>query len=187
MLRSTPGSVDMGIATKTVYVLCGLPYAGKTTLAKRLFPEAFLIERDAFLEEINRDIEIQRCLEERAKQINRPISNLSDSDWKNALNDAISEEYCKRVTQTIQSSSATTIVVDGTHLQPLSRAFVRTIPLAKTIAIVLASDPEVCIQRYAQDQRVGVRQTITPKLIKRMVKVFCVPTLEEGFSEVRYL
>lgn len=177
----------MVTATKTIYVLCGLPYAGKTTIVKKLFPEALLIERDAFLGDINREPETQRRLEEMANKITTPISTLSDIPRKNALNDVLSEEYCKRVTQAIQSSSATTIVVDGTHLQPLSRAFVRNFLEEKKIAIVLERNPDVCIERYLQGQRTGIRQTITPALIRRMAEVFIAPTLEEGFSEVRYL
>ena len=191
MRRSFLGPVGMATATKTVYVLCGLPFSGKTTYAQTLLSAtgALLIERDAFLEEINSDAQIRERLRGEAALIQQPLSKLAPTREGNQWNDVVTHEYTRRVRATIQASRAETIVVDGTHLWPLSRMFVQLLSDCVCIAIVIDTSPEVCVQRLqASLQEVrGVRATVTPELIHKMSQVFEQPTCEEGFYEVRVI
>lgn len=176
----------MESVTKTVYVLVGLPFAGKTTYTKQLAQsgECLVIERDAFLEDINRDSVTREKLAQQAQTITAPISRLHDDVGRNAFNDAVTLEYVRRVTLAIDNSTASTIIVDGTHLQALSRSFVKQINNAHKIAVVFAPNPELSIERLSGEELVGVRKTVTPVLIRRMAEVFEMPRLEEGFDEI---
>lgn len=176
----------MASATKTVYVLVGLPLAGKTTYTKQLarLGECLVIERDAYLENINRDPVTLEKLEQQAQAITVPVSRLHADVRRNAFNDAVTLEYVRRVIAAIKSSPASIIIVDGTHLQALSRSFVGQINDARKIAVVFTPDPELCIERLGGEVLVGVRTTVTPELIRRMAEVFEVPTLAEGFDEI---
>lgn len=173
--------------SRTLYVLCGLPFSGKTTYAGELLRHnaGLLIERDAFLETINHEPETLECLQEEARQVKRPISQLALDQGQNAFNDVLTREYGQRVKRAIQASSATTIVVDGTHLQPLSRAFVKDLQDWRAVAVIVDTDVEECVRRFEQAHVIhGVRSTITSDLIRNMARVFERPALTEGFAEV---
>jgi uridine kinase len=178
----------METATRTIYVLSGLPFSGKTTIAKSLLVDGgLLIERDRFLEEINREPETIARLQQEALMLHEPVSRLAASKLANAFNDALTREYVKRVSSTIQISSAKLIVVDGTHLQPLSRQFIRQINDTVCIALIVDRPFSLCIDRWRSSVTQGVRSTITEDLIRRMQTVFKAPTKEEGFAEIRYV
>lgn len=178
----------METVTKTIYVLSGLPFSGKTTVAKSLLVDGgLLIERDRFLEAINREPETLKRLQQEALTITEPISRLASSKRANAFNDALTHEYVKRVISTIKNSSEQIIAVDGTHLQPLSREFVREFKDATCIALIVDRPNSLCIDRWRATVTQGVRTTITEDLIRRMQTVFEHPIKEEGFTEVRYV
>ena len=181
----------MGTAIKTVYVLCGLPFAGKTTHAQEIMKDrasrgerTLLIERDAFLESINHESETQTRLREEARLVKKPLSILAPTHEANALNDVLSCEYCVRVKRAIRETSATSIIVDGTHLQPISRAFFDPSVDVRYVAIVFPLEPHRSIERWQKASRVGIRRTITAELIQRMATIFQYPTLQEGFDEI---
>ncbi len=179
----------MATATKQIYVLCGLPFSGKTTyvqeLKQSLKGNCLIIERDAFLEQINREEETRERLRLMAKSILRPVSRLASMLEANAFNDALTQEYVQRVQRQIRDTEAAHIIIDGTHLQPLSRAFFDPHIEAKYVAIVLERDPTLCIARWEMTAVVGVRRTITAELIRRMAEVYERPALAEGFAHIQ--
>jgi predicted kinase len=176
----------MVAATKSITILIGLPYSGKTTIAKSLLnDDTLLIERDAYLEDVRRDPVLVQQLIEEATRIAQPISRMMPTREANAYNDALTLEYVRRVTKAIQETEKSHVIVDGTHLQPLSRSFIKAFPDARKIAIVMRTDPEDCIQRLQRaPMEIGVRSTVTPELIRKMSDVFELPTEGEGFDEI---
>ncbi len=177
----------MGAATKTLYVLSGLPFSGKTTIAKKLMEEndALLIERDRFLESINTERVSRARIAERAALISEPVSKLGKTKQENAWNDALTLEYVGRVREAIAQTDKGIVVVDGTHLQPSSRSFIKDLTGWQKIAIQVRTDPETCIKRFLGAKTSGIRSTITPDLIRRMAEVFEPPTDSEGFDEIQ--
>lgn len=145
-----------------------------------------MIERDKFLEEIQRDPEAREEIRREADTIAHPISRLFPSREANASNDALTHEYCRRVADQIRSSNRDVIIVDGTHLQPLSRAFIRDSKDVKKIAIVFPPDPETSIARLHEEPPTnGIRKTVTPGLIRRMAEYYETPSMIEGFNDIQ--
>ncbi len=173
--------------TKTIYVLIGLPFAGKTTAVQSLVtPDTLLIERDRYLEDVSRDPVLVAKLKQQALRIAKPISRLAKTHEQNAYNDALTLEYLRRVTLSIQQSPKSRIVVDGTHLQRLSRSFIQSFQDCKCIAVWIDTSPESCIERLrCATQLSGVRKTVTATMIQEMAHVFEEPTLAEGFRSIQ--
>lgn len=177
----------MVAVTKTLYVLVGLPFSGKTTYAKQLAQagECLVIERDRFLEDMKQEPTTLERLHRDAVLITRPTSRLTHDQEKNAFNDALTLEYVQRIVEVLHSTSATTVIIDGTHLQALSRSFVRQLPDWCSIGLVFKPDLDISLERLKTTELEGVRKTVTPELIGRMAEVFEMPTLAEGFAEIR--
>ncbi|MCC6563668.1 AAA family ATPase [Candidatus Uhrbacteria bacterium] len=177
----------MALATKTLYVLSGLPFSGKTTVAKKLMEEndALLIERDRFLESINTEQVSRARIAEHAARITEPVSKLGKTKQENAWNDALTLEYVGRVREAIKHTDKPVVIVDGTHLQPLSRSFIRGLDGWRKIAIPVPTDAETCITRFLGAKTSGIRLTITPELIRNLAQVYEAPTESEGFDEIR--
>jgi len=177
----------MPAATKTLYVLIGLPFSGKTTIATKLMNEndALLIERDRFLESIQNDIVTQARVAIRSRSITEPVSAIYDSKQKNIMNDALTMEYADRVREAVSKTDKRVVIVDGTHLQPLSRSFIRGLSDWHKIALFVRTDAQTCINRFQAAKTSGIRSTITPELIKKMAEIVQQPTESEGFDEIR--
>lgn len=176
------------VATRVLYVLSGLPFSGKTTVAKTLLTNnALLIERDRFLEDIKSEPTTLAALSIKARAITEPVSRLGTTREANAFNDVLTAEYCDRVANAIRGSVAEVIIVDGTHLQRLSRLFICLFPKFHTVAMVVETPPEVCVARLRVTPTSGVRSSVTPDMIQRMATVFERPTTQEGFNEVRLI
>lgn len=176
----------MDVATKELWVVVGLPFSGKTTFTKTIQPEkADVISRDAILESINHDNVLRQKLFFKAQTINQPESVLFSTTKENAWNDVVTEEYVRRVTEKVQKSEKEKVIVDGTHLSVASRRFIKNILDRKIIAIIMYTPKDVCLVRFRGAQLQGIRSTITEKLIERMDEVKVLPTLQEGFDEIR--
>ena len=177
----------MSSATKTLYVLCGLPFSGKTTIATKLMNEndALLIERDRFLEGMKQEPITRARIALQARRIASPVSKLGKTIQENAMNDAITLEYVGRIREALKKTDKNVVIVDGTHLQPLSRSFVEGLEGWTKIALVVQTDAETCVTRFLAAKTTGIRSTITPELIRNMAKVYEPPTEAEGFDEIR--
>lgn len=173
-------------SSRTLFVLCGLPLSGKTTLAQTLLTEdALLISRDQILETLYREPETLLRVKEAALQIHSPASRLEETREANAFNDALTQAYVTRVTERIQTSNKPIVIVDGTHLHPLSRSFVNTFPESRTVALVFATPLAICLERRKNTRLDGIRTTITEALLLKMHQAFIQPTHAEGFTEIR--
>jgi predicted kinase len=180
--------MDMAAATspRTLFVLCGLPLSGKTTLAQTLLTEdTLLISRDQILETLYREPETLLRVKEAALQVHFPVSRLEETREANAFNDALTQAYVTRVTKRIQTSNKPIVIVDGTHLHPLSRSFVNAFPESRSIALVLTTPLAVCLERRKNTLLEGIRATITEPLLLKMHQAFIQPTHAEGFTEIR--
>ena len=187
---------------RELIVLCGLPFSGKTTYARAREAEgARVISRDAIVEELLRDHTLRERLRAEAATIADPISKLYDSRIENAFNDLLTREYVRHVGEMIRRIDTTParspstavegekpevreVIVDGMHLQPLSRSFVAEFPDRHRVALVFPTPVDTCIQRFATEPQSGFRATLTPGTIRRLALVFEVPTMSEGFSSV---
>ncbi len=175
----------MAAATKKVIVLCGLPFSGKTTYVKQFLDEdTLLVERDRILETLNADKHLVEDIKERAKLVEHPTSTLFPTTYDNACNDLLTMAYTEHVAELIKNTTKATIIVDGTHLQPLSRSFIKNIGSVQARAVVMDTSATVCIERLQQGIHSGLRSTVTPSLITKMAAVFEPPTTAEGFEEI---
>jgi predicted kinase len=170
-------------ATKTLIVLSGLPYSGKSTIAAQL--GGIVLSRDEIVEALLADPVKQMIAKNLAEQISEPVSKARETKEANAMNDALTVLYVNEMVERIQASTSETIICDGTHLQRLSRAFIQQLPEYKKIAIVLKTSPEVCIDRLSKSTATGLRATVTPEMIQKLAEVTEWPTTEEGFDEVK--
>jgi uridine kinase len=173
-------------ATKTLIVLSGLPYSGKTTIAAALKAErgGVVFSRDEMIEAMLKDPVKQMIAKNLAGQIVEPVSRARETKKLNAMNDALTVLYVNEMVERIQASEADTIFCDGTHLQKLSRAFIQQFPDYRKIAIAVKTPADVCIERLAKFPSTGLRGTVTPAMIKKLEEVAEWPTMEEGFDEV---
>lgn len=178
--------------TKTLIVLSGLPYSGKSTIAAQLKERGgVVLARDAIVEALLADPVKQMVAKNLAEQITNPVSKyytqengVTNPVQANALNDAQTVLYVNEMIELIRSSPADTIICDGTHLQKLSRAFIQQFPDYRKIAIAVKTTPEVCIDRLTEAPSTGFRATVTPAMIRRLAEIAEWPTAEEGFDEV---
>ena len=190
---------------KELYVLCGLPFSGKTTFARSI-PHAEIISRDAIMEQILASVELMRNAKNRAGEIINPVSRLYQTKEQNALNDAITELYTTEVQTRLQKSTSGVVIVDGLHLQPLSRAFIHSLPSTQKIAVIFTTPLEICIERFNQSfnnknlgtpqyslptptlntltPSIQLRSTLSPAVISRLAAMFELPTLSEGFDRI---
>lgn len=174
------------MATKTLIILSGLPYSGKTTLAAALQKErgGVVFSRDEIVEALLKDPVKQQIAKNLAAQITDPVSKNRDTKEGNALNDAQTILYVQEMVERIRASDAETIICDGTHLQRLSRLFVSEFPEYQRIAIAVKTPSATCVKRLLEQPATGFRGTLTPETIKRLEDIVEWPTTEEGFDEV---
>lgn len=172
---------------RKISVLCGLPFSGKTTYAEaHRDRDTMIISRDEMITRILADAALRQQVNEEARMIVSPVSRLYSTHEDNARNDALTKYYVERVEQEIRQATAAHVIVDGTHLQPLSRSFVGRFPDRETVAVVCSTPLQVCLERYhaLQAHLVGVRSTVTPDLLSAMSRVFEWPTTAENFKQV---
>ena len=185
-----------------LYVLCGLPFSGKTTFARSV-PHAEILSRDTLMEQILASTEAMAAAKQRALEITHPVSQLYSDKSQNAFNDALTELYTKEVVKRLATSQSETAIVDGMHLQPLSRAFVHSVSAKEKIAVIFTTPLEICLQRFHQSNKPpsliplppplpnslqptsnALRSTLTSTAISRLATVFIPPTVDEGFDRI---
>ncbi|MEK7105571.1 MAG: AAA family ATPase [Patescibacteria group bacterium] len=179
----------MTSATKRLIVLCGLPFSGKTSYTKTLSQPFLLIARDAYLHDINQDPVLLQRLRQEASELKAQLkSTLFATQEENAFNDLVTKEYVHRVENVIFSSSDDVVVVDGTHLQRLSRSFIRAFPDREKVAVVIDTPLEECVRRFrntnSADQFSGLRSSLTEQKLRDLARIFERPTEDEGFDQI---
>ncbi len=166
-------------------VLCGLPFSGKSTYASaHAGPGVLVLSRDEIIQGLMAEPKNRARCQVRASAIERPVSTYYPDRAQNAFNDAITELYVEEIARLLRTAKESEVIVDGTHLQPASRAFVRAFPDARRTAVVFPVDPETSVARLLANKPQGFRGTVTDDMIWRMGDVFVPPLTEEGFNDI---
>jgi predicted kinase len=176
------------VINRELFVLIGVPFSGKTTIAKRLCREGdLLLSRDEILEGLYQDTEVISRMKEDAKQIPFPRSRLFSTGVENAFNDLLTTAYVEIVADLFRKSGAPRVIVDGTHLQALSRSFVAEASKSmRCVAFWMNVSVDECVFRFHSSRElVGIRSTLTEKKIREMNDYLEIPTRFEGFDEIR--
>ncbi len=79
------------------------------------------------------------------------------------------------------------MIVDGTHLQVLSRSFVADASKTmRCIAFCSNATVDECVSRFRLSQGMtGIRASLTEEKIRQMNDYLEIPTRFEGFDEIR--
>ena len=139
-----------------VYVMCGLPGSGKTTIARQIAADldAVVISSDSIREELYGDESVQ--------------GNPS----------VVFDTLYSRAHAAIDDNLS--VILDATNVKKRDRARVfKEFPDNEIAAFVINTPVEVCKQRN------GERERVVPEyVIDRMAKNFELPTREEGFVKI---
>ena len=139
-----------------VYVMCGLPGSGKTTIARQIAADldAVVIASDSIREELYGDESVQ--------------GNPS----------VVFDTLYSRAHAAIDDNLS--VILDATNVKKRDRARVfQEFPDNEIAAFVINTPVEVCKQRN------GERERVVPEyVIDRMAKSFELPTREEGFVKI---
>jgi len=153
--------------TPTLFMLCGLPCAGKSTEVEylmRVFPDAVVLSTDDFIEA-------------RAKQLKTTYNKIFEATIGEATSDME-----KRLHEAVWHNKH--IIWDQTNLTPASRKkkLAKIASNYHTVAYVFNEDFEVILDR---NEERGKRGKLIPyDVLDKMRKQFKVPTKEEGFKEI---
>ncbi len=150
--------------TKTVTLLVGLPYSGKSSLiaSKRSFDASFIVSRDNLIELTN--------------------GNNYNEKWNNSDQKAIDKELQKWFGY---SKKFNNVTVDMTHMSAKSRR--------KTLSHFGKDWQKNCIVLLPTLAEIEKRKALRPKkfiansVIESMIKSFRPPCLGEGFDNIEYI
>ena len=140
-----------------LYIMCGCPGAGKSTYAKKSFPNTKYISRD--------EIRFNLVKE------NEPYFSREKEVFKTFV-----REINKALREQVD------VIADATHLNKVSRfKLISNLNINKEkteiIFIVMRTPLDVCIER--NENRKGTRSYVPPEVIKSMFHSFKKPSLEE--------
>jgi predicted kinase len=145
------------IQSKKIYILCGVPGSGKSTWARKQIEEldgkGIIISRDVIR-----------------------FSMLGDDDAYFAHEDAVFDEFIKKIQEAINDQEHTSIFIDATHLNEKNRNKVlsRIWRMGDDVVIGVYFDIplEECLRRNAQ--RTG-RALVPETVIKNMYESLTKP------------
>jgi predicted kinase len=148
---------------KNLYMMCGVPGSGKSTYVATNFPDATVISRDAIR-----------------------FALLKDGDDYFAYEDTVLQIFYAEIQNAIDSDKENDIIIDATHLTPKARAtcLEELKNLDKVNLVALSIEVPLAIALYRNDKRTG-RARVPDTVIRNMYKSYKIPTVEEGFNEVR--
>ena len=144
-----------------LYLMCGVPGAGKSTFLKNHIKEnnTKVISRDKIRFSIVKPNEEYFSHEDEVLEI----------FWKQ-INEALAENK--------------TVYVDQTSLTPRSRKWLlqHVTGYERACLIWINEDLETCLER--NEKRKGTRAYVPRSVIRRMYRQFIEPSLEEGFDYI---
>lgn len=148
---------------KNLYMMCGIPGSGKSTYVATNFPDATVISRHAIR-----------------------FALLKEGDDYFAYEDAVLQIFYTEIQNAIDSDKENDIIIDATHLTPKARAtcLKELKNLDKVNLVALSIEVPLAIALYRNNKRTG-RARVPDTVIRNMYKSYKVPTVEEGFNEVR--
>ena len=141
-----------------VYVMCGLPGSGKTTIARQIAADldAVVISSDSIREELYGDESVQ--------------GNPS----------VVFEAFYNKAHEAISHGSG--VILDATNIKRKDRRKIfAEFPNETIIAVIVNTPIEICFERNAKRSRV-----VPEHAIRRMWDNFEIPTIEEGFNSIIY-
>lgn len=148
---------------KNLYMMCGIPGSGKSTYVATNFPDATVISRDAIR-----------------------FALLKEGDDYFAYEDTVLQIFYTEIQNAIDNDKENDIIIDATHLTPKARAtcLKELKNLNKVNLVALSIEVPLAIALYRNDKRTG-RARVPDTVIRNMYKSYQIPTVEEGFNEVR--
>jgi predicted kinase len=144
------------IQSKKIYILCGVPGSGKSTWARKQIEEldgkGIIISRDVIR-----------------------FSMLGDDDAYFAHEDAVFDEFIKKIQEAINDEEHTSIFIDATHLNEKNRNKVlsRIWRMGDDVVIGVYFDIplEECLRRNAQRTgRALVPETVIKNMYENLTK-----------------
>ena len=144
-------------------MMCGVPGSGKSTYVATNFPDATVISRDAIR-----------------------FALLKDGDDYFAYEDTVLQIFYAEIQNAIDSDKENDIIIDATHLTPKARAacLKELKNLDKVNLVALSIEVPIAVALYRNSKRTG-RARVPDTVIRNMYKSYRIPTVEEGFNEVR--
>ena len=148
---------------KNLYMMCGVPGSGKSTYVATNHPDAIVVSRDAIR-----------------------FALLKEGDDYFAYEDTVLQIFYAEIQNAIDSDSEQDIIIDATHLTPKARAtcLKELKNLDKVNLVALSIEVPLAIALYRNDKRTG-RARVPETVIRNMYRSYRIPTVEEGFNEVR--
>ena len=148
---------------KNLYMMCGVPGSGKSTYVATNHPDAIVVSRDAIR-----------------------FALLKEGDDYFAYEDMVLSIFYSEIQNAIDSDSEQDIIIDATHLTPKARAtcLQNLKNLDKVNLVALSIEVPIAIALYRNNQRSG-RARVPDTVIRNMYRSYRIPTIEEGFNEVR--
>lgn len=160
---------DINNSNKTLYILCGLPYAGKTYLSKEIFAKTscVYVSIDQILQELGFDWNSNKLPDENGWE---QVSNISYKKSQEALKGGLNVLY------------------DSTNHTKISRDILRKIAKdvdASTKVIYIDTPIEIIWKRWEENNIKKDRFVIDKNLVDITIKSFEIPTEDENLIIVK--
>ncbi|HSD98907.1 MAG TPA: ATP-binding protein [Patescibacteria group bacterium] len=150
------------MAQPVLLILCGLPFAGKTTLAKLFEQKGF---KRITVDDINIELGIEFSLE---KQIDY-------DDWVKAY-----AHYYKSIRNALTKGES--VIADGVAYMRKERDELREIAAscnAKAYVVYVPTSEHIAKERWQENKKTGKRQDIREEDFDEVIHHFKVPTEDE--------
>ncbi len=175
---------------KEIIMTIGLPYSGKSTLAKKYVEQGyFLIERDKLIKEIVASSEF----DEQVKALITPDIAENKKKIFDIKNEVATKMLNARIEAIVEREKPEKIIYDGTNLQRATRKGVLDLKKFgyKIKAIALPLDEQTFIERHLKTLTAGERQGDFNErahlLINQFIAMTENPTTDEGFDSVEVI
>lgn len=172
---------------KELIMTIGLPYSGKSTVAKKFVEQGyFLIERDVLMKEILSSTGF-------AEKVTAAVTPEIEKDRKKVFdikNQIATEMLNAKITGIVENEKPEKIIYDGTNLQRATRKGLLDLKRLgyRVKAIALPIDEKTFIERHikslTENEREGQFNEHAHLLMHKFISMLENPTTDEGFDEV---
>jgi len=172
---------------KELVMTIGLPYSGKSTVAKDYVKKGyFLIERDILVNEILKSVKF-------AERVKIAVTPEIENDKKRVFdikNEIATEMLNAKIADIVEKEKPEKIIYDGTNLQRGTRKGLLDLKRFgyRVKAIVLPIDEKTFVERHVKtlmgNEREGKFNERAHLLMGKFISMLEDPTEDEGFDEV---
>lgn len=160
---------DINDSQKTLYILCGLPYSGKTYFAKEIIAKTacVYVSIDDIFHKRGFDWDSNKLPDEQGWE---SLFNISYRESQNAL------------------KSGSNVLYDSTNHTRASRDVLRKIAqdvVANARVIYVDVSAEVVWRRWEENKVEGDRPVVAKKLVEMTIKSFEIPTEDENVMIIK--